>query len=138
MRRIRETWQDYMVRPFIYMTFTRFVLALAAALLIDFFLAGKAGRSLKEPAFLLAAVLFALLAAIAWMRLDGVKLPKLMMLRVNPRKKPSRMYGDMSDYIDEKPMVTFEDLDDGEKDVCILGADAVCCVLFLAASFFVS
>lgn len=138
MRKIREKWQDYMLRPFIYMTFTRFVLALAAALLIDFFLAGTVGRPIREPVFLLTAALFVLLAVIAWMRLDGVRLPKLMMLRVNPRKKPSRMYGDMSDHIDEKPMLTFEDLDDGEKDVCIFGADAVCCVIFFIVSFFVS
>ena len=137
MKTIRQKWQPYMLRPLIYMTFTRFILALAAALLADFFLAGTLGRPIKEPAFLLTGALFALLAVIAWLRLDGVRLPKPMMLRLNPRKKPSRMYGDMIDYIDENPMVTFEDLDDEEKDVCILGADVICCALFLIASFFV-
>ena len=74
---------------------------------------------------------------IAWLRLDGVKLPKVMMLRINPRKKPARMYGDMIDYVDEQPQVAFEDLDDGEKDVCILGADLFCCAAFLVLSLFV-
>ncbi len=137
MKRIREKWQPYMLRPFIYMTFTRFILALAAALLADFFLSPGAGRPLKEPAFLLAGALFALLAVIAWLRLDGVKLPKVMMMRINPRKKPARMYGDMIDYVDEQPQVAFEDLDDGEKDVCILGADLFCCAAFLVLSLFV-
>ncbi|MBQ8081398.1 MAG: hypothetical protein IJ240_05825 [Clostridia bacterium] len=137
MQKIREKWQPYMLRPLIYMTFTRFLLALTAALLIDFFFSAGAGRSLKETAFLLVGFLFALLAVIAWLRLDGIQLPKLMMLRINPRKKPSRMYGDMIDYIDEQPQIAFEDLDDGEKDICILGADAFCCAAFLIASLFV-
>ena len=71
------------------------------------------------------------------LRLDGMKLPKLTMLRVNPRKKPARSYGDMIDYVDEKPPVTFEDLDDAEKDLCILLADLICCALcaFLSLLF---
>ena len=137
MKKWREKIQPYMLRPFIYMTFTRFILALAAILLADFFLSPNAGRSLKSAFFLLGGVLFALLAWIAWLRLDGVKLPKIMMLRVNPRKKPSRMYGDIIDYVDEQPQVAFEDLDDGEKDLCILGADLFCCVVFAAVSLFV-
>ena len=136
MKKIRRTLQPYMLRPWIYMTFTRFLLALAAALLCDFFLSPAAGRDLRGTAFLLAAALFAVLAWIAWLRLDGVKLPKFMMLRVNPRKKPSRMYGDMIDFVDEQPTVAFEDLDDAEKDVCILGADAFCCAVLLIVSFF--
>ena len=64
------------------------------------------------------------------------KLPKLLMMRVNPRKKPSRMYGDMIDYIDEKPGPTFEELEDQEKDLCLLLADAACCVIYLVLSFF--
>ncbi len=137
MKKIRQMIRPYMVRPFIHMAFTRFVLSLAAALLIDFFFSSAAGRSLKEPIFLLFGVLFGLLALVAWLRLDGVKLPKIMMLRINPRKKPSRMYGDMIDYVDEQPQASFEDLEDGEKDVCILGADVICCGIFLIASLFV-
>ena len=65
--------------------------------------------------------------------MDGIRLPKLLMLRVNPRKKPSRMTGDMIDYVDEQPMVAFEDLDDEEKDLCILIADLVCALVCLVA-----
>ncbi|MBR4711470.1 MAG: hypothetical protein IKP10_05510 [Clostridia bacterium] len=126
-----------MIRPFVYMTFTRFILALTAALLADFFLRPAVGRDLRESAFLLFAILFVLLGLIAWLRLDGMKLPRLMMLRINPRKKPSRMYGDIADHLDDEPGPTFDELDDEEKDICILGADAVCAVLFLIAALIV-
>ena len=136
MKRWKRIWQRYMLRPFIYMTFTRFLLALFILLLANHLIAPD-GRDLRGMLFLLGAALFALLAWIAWLRLDGMKLPKLMMLRVNPRKKPARSYGDMIDYVDEKPPVTFEDLDDAEKDLCILFADLICCALcvFLSLLF---
>ena len=119
------------------MAFTRGVLALAAALLLDFFLRPKTGRDLREDLFLLAAALFALLAFLAFLRLDGLKLPRLMTLRVNPRKKRSRMYGDMADYLEDSPDPVFEDLEDDEKDACLIAADLACCALFLLGTLFV-
>ena len=124
-----------MVRPLIYMTFTRFILSLALILLADHFIAPLAGRPVKGTAFLLAAFLFAALAWVAYLRLDGMKLPQVMMLRVNPAKKPARSYGDMIDHVDERPGITFEDLDDNEKDLCILAADLFCFLVFLLCSF---
>lgn len=126
-----------MLRPMIYMTFTRFVLALFIVLLADFFISQSVGHSIKKNAFFLCAFVFALLALIAWLRLDGVKLPKLMMMRVNPSKKPSRMYGDMIDYIDERPGINFDELDEQEKDLCILAADLFCFLAFLLIALFI-
>ena len=137
MKKFREIWEPYMLRPMIYMIFTRFVLALFITLLADFFISGSVGHSLKSNIFFLCAFLFLLLSLIAWLRLDGLKLPKLMMMRVNPRKKPSRMYGDMIDYIDEQPGIAFEDLADDEKDICILAADLFCFIIFLAAGLLI-
>ena len=94
------------------------------------------GAHIKMYAALLLGVCFVLLAWIAWLRLDGVRLPKLMMKRVNIRKKPVRSYGDMIDYIDEQP-VTFDDLDDAEKDVCCLLSDLACAAVFLVVSFII-
>ncbi len=131
MKKFKDIYAPYMQRPLIYMIFTRFVLALFAILLADFFLPPAAGRPIKKDLFFLGAALFAVFAVVAWLRLDGMKLPKMMMLRINPRKKPSRMYGDMIDYIDEQPNITFEDLDDDEKDLCILAADLFCFIIFL-------
>ncbi len=133
----RELLRREMLRPFIHMAFTRFVLALAAALLLDFFLRPSVGRDLREDLFLLFSALFALFAFVAFLRLDGVKLPRLMTLRINPRKKRSRMYGDMADYLEDSPDPAFEDLEDEEKDACLIAADLACCLGFLTASLLV-
>lgn len=137
MKKIKEIYEPYMLRPMIYMAFTRFVLALFIVLLADFFISQSVGHSVKKDAFFLCAFVFALLAVLAWLRLDGVKLPKLMMMRVNPSKKPSRMYGDMIDYIEERPGIGFDELDDKEKDLCILAADLFCLLAFLLISFII-
>ncbi|MBQ7520379.1 MAG: hypothetical protein IJU12_08670 [Clostridia bacterium] len=137
MKKWWDKIQPYMLRPFIYMTFTRFLLALCLLLLINFFYSKEAGRPILSTVMVLGGVVFAILAWIAYLRLDGIKLPKFMMLRVNPRKKPTRMYGDIIDYVDEQPQVTFEELSDTEKDICILGADLFCCAAFVIVSLFV-
>lgn len=135
MKKIRAKLRRYMLRPTIYMTTTRFLTALALALLLRFVSGRVADGRFLAYAFLLTAAVFALLAWIAYLRLDGIQLPKWMMKRVNIRKKPVRTYGDMIDHVDENPPPAFEDLEDDEKDLCILGADLVCCTAFLLLSF---
>ena len=134
MKKFKEIYEPYILRPMIYMTFTRFVLALFITLLADFFISGNSNDSIKEILFIICAFLFLILAVIAWLRLDGMHLPQFMMLRVNPAKKPSRMYGDMIDYIDERPGINFNELDDSEKDLCILVANLICFLVFLVLS----
>lgn len=124
--------EKHMIRPFIYMTFTRFILALTAALLVEHFINDPL-RDISAFAFVFFGIFFAVLAWIAYLRLDGIKLPKFMMKRVNLSKKPAIKYGDMIDYTDEE-IVSFEDLEDEEKDVCILLADVICAALFLLIS----
>lgn len=135
MKKFRKIYEPYMLRPMIYMTFTRFILALFITLLADFFISQNVGHSVKSNAFFLCAAVFGLLSLIAWLRLDGVKLPQLMMMRINPAKKPSRMYGDMIDYIEERPGISFDELDDEEKDLCILIANLICFFIFLVLAF---
>ena len=134
LKTVRGKFRRELIRPLIHTSFVRFVLGLTVALAGDFFFRPLAGRDLREILFLALALTAALMAVIAWLRLDGLRLPKLMMLRIQPRKKPTRMYGDMADYLDERPETRFEDLEDSEKDLCLLGADAICCVLFLIAA----
>ena len=136
MKKIRDIFEPYMVRPLIYMVFTRFVLSLFIFLLADFFISPGAGKPVRSTIFLLGAAFYAVLALIAWLRLDGMHLPKIMMMRIDPRKKPSRMYGDMIDHIDERPGIDFADLDDKEKDLCIFCADLFCFAVFLIIGSF--
>ena len=111
MKKLREKWRNALLRPAIYAFSVRFLTALAVILVVNY-LVGKNTPRFLGLAFLLLALLFVALAWIAYLRMDGVTLPKPLMTRVNLRKKPKRQYGDMIDYIDEKPGPTFEELED--------------------------
>ena len=116
------------------MATTRFLLALVVVLLFERF-ASNIRPDYRAFGFTGAGLIFALLAWVAYLRFDGMHLPKLLMKRVNIKKKPMRTYGDMIDYVDEEPPVSFDDLEDEEKDICCFFADIVCCVLFIVLSF---
>ena len=85
IEKIRAIYNRALLRPMIYMATNRFLIALILLLLANLLLSGA---HIKMYAALLLGVCFVLLAWIAWLRLDGVRLPKLMMKRVNIRKSP--------------------------------------------------
>ena len=129
MKKVKENWNRNVIRPIIYMVLTRFGIGLCAALLLDFFVRDPL-RDLKIYSYSFLAVFFFALAWIAWLRLDGLRLPKAMMKRWQPKKKPVRTYGDMIDHVDDE-IVTFDMLENGEQDVCCLFSDLICCAAFL-------
>ena len=120
-----------MIRPLIYKTFTRGVLALFAAQLVHFFAPADWPMARFPNLALILAALFLLGAAVAWLRLDGMNIPQLKLPRIK-RKDPAFLTGDMADHIDDD-IVKFDDLDKEEQDVCVLLTDlmlaAVCLIL---------
>lgn len=130
--RIKKYMQRHMLRPVIYKTFTRFILALTASLLWNEFVNVKGILSMKAFAFLFFGVFFLALAWIAYLRLDGIRLPDFMKARpARGKKRKGFLYGDIADYTDER-IVSFDELEDDERDVCCLAADLIC-----AAAFFI-
>lgn len=129
MKRIKNIWNKDLVRPVIYMVLTRFGIAFCAARLLDFFIDDPV-RNIAVYAYSFMTVLFFLMSWIAWLRLDGIRLPKPLMLRWQPKKKPVRTYGDIIDHVDDD-IVTFDMLESSEQDVCCLFSDLVCLIVFL-------
>lgn len=134
LRRIRNLLQRHTIRPLIYTTTTRFLLGFAIALLWARFSDHSSGGDRKSFAYVAAAVVFALLGWIAYLRLDGMHLPKLFTKRTGLRRKPERSFGDMIDHVDEEPP-SFDELDDSEKDAVCIVADCLCAAAFAVLSF---
>ena len=120
-----------MIRPFIYKVFTRAVLALFAAELFHFFAPAEWPLARFSNLALVLGILFLLGAVIAWLRLDGMRIPQFRLPRMK-RIDPAFLTGDMADHIDDD-IVKFDDLDKEEQDVCVLLTDfllaAVCLLL---------
>ena len=132
IQKIRKLMSREMIRPLIYKVFTRGILALFAAQLAHFFLpAGSALSSFSNLALLLGFI-FLLFTVLAWLRLDGMKIPQLKLPRIK-RKDPPFLTGDMADHLDDD-IVTFDELDQEEQDACVLLADLILAVVcFLLA-----
>lgn len=130
--KIKGIYQRYMLRPVIYMTAYRLMLsAIFMLILIRFVPNGPAPDMIAG--FL--AVFFALLTYLVYLRMDGLRIPRVKYIR--PRKKPDplRHASSMTDHTDDDPGVTFEELEEDEKNLCSLLANVINLIIFLAASF---
>lgn len=127
-----KIYKNYMLRPIIYMAFTRLMAALIFLLLIARFVPN--GPSLGMIAAFLT-VLFALFSFLIYLRMDGIRIPRVKYIRPKKQKDPMRHFASMSDYTDEEPPVTFEELEDDEKDLCSLLSNLANLIIFLVLSF---
>ena len=134
MKRSRKKlYHKYMIRPIIHMAFTRVILGVTAALLWNAFVDIDSSLPMRTLAFLFLGVFLLAMGWMAYLRLDGVKMPVLDRRLFEWKKSPKRIRGDMIDFVDED-VVSFDELEDKEKDLCRLAANLLCGVLFLLLS----
>ncbi len=124
---LRNHFDREMIRPLIYKVFTRGILALFAAQLAHFFLPAGGTLSSFSNLSLLLGFIFALSAVLAWLRMDGMKIPHAKLPRMK-RKDPPFLTGDLADHIDDD-IVTFDELDQEEQNACVLLADLILTVI---------
>ena len=129
-----KIYRNDMLRPIIYMTATRLMLALVFLRGVNRFVPNG-----PAPAMIAAflTVLFALFAFLIYLRMDGLRIPRVKYIRPKKKKDPARHFSSMSDYTDEEPPVTFEDLEPEEKDFCSLVCNIVNFIVFLILSFII-
>ena len=135
IRRIRKCWSRDLVRPLVYKVFTRGILALLVAQLAHFFAPANSGFASFSNLSLGLGLLFVLFTVLAWLRVDGLKIPQLKLPRIK-RKDPPFLAGNMADHIDDE-IVSFDDLDAEEQNVCVLLADVFLAVVCLVLAAFV-
>ena len=129
--RIKAIWDRRMIRPLIYKIFTRGVLMLTAVLLWQNYVKNEFVS--KDDLWFVAALIFALQAVVAFIRLDGVKIPQVKLPRIKRKQPPYEK--DMADYINDD-IVLFDDLDEDEQSLCVFMADIILMVVYLIASLF--
>ena len=130
MKKFR-VYQRYMLRPLIYLTAFRLMVALIVLLAIEQFVPHG-----PAPAMIAAflATAFALLAYLVYLRMDGLGVPRVKYIR--PKKNdPLRHASSMADHTDDDPGVSFEELEEDERDFCSLIGNLIGMAVFLIASF---
>lgn len=126
-----KLFQRFMIHPLIYLTAFRLMVALIFLLALPRLISN--GPSSAMIAGFLAA-LFALFSFLVYLRLDGLRIPRVKYIRPKRRKDPLRS-ASMSDYADEAPPVAFDELEPEERDLCSFLANLVNLVVFLVLSF---
>ena len=132
--KIKKIYQKYMLRPMIYLTAFRTMVALIFLLIIERFVQNGPAPSMI-CGFL--AVVFALFSYLVYLRMDGLRIPRVKYIRPKKKTDPLRNFGDMTDHMDDDPGVAFEELEADEKDFCSLVANLINLLIFLVASFLV-
>lgn len=135
MRKPRgKIFRKYMIRPILHMIFTRAILALTAALLWHEYAKIDAALPMRTYAFLFLGAFFLVMGWMAYLRLDGIKMPVLDKRLFEWKRKPKRIKGDLIDFVDED-VVSFDELENNEKDFCRLIANLACGAVFLILGY---
>lgn len=119
------------LRPIVYKTFSRGVLAVTLILLWNRFINQSGLLSVRVHGFFFAGAVFLALAWISYLRLTGIKIPKFP--EWPKRNKHINSYGDIADYCDEH-IISFDELEENDRHMCTLIANLNCGLAFLLIS----
>ena len=119
----REHFHREMTRALVYKVFTRGILALFAAQLIHYFVPGNGPLKSFSNLSLLFALLFALFAVLAWLRMDGLRIPQVKLPRMK-KKNPPFLNGDIADHVHDD-IILFDDLEEEDQNACVFLADII-------------
>ncbi len=129
MKRIRELYEPYMIRPIIYQCVTKCTTALAVILLWNRFINRQGTVVAFRDGGLFVGMVFLLLAWFSYLKLDGMKIHYL--LEERRKKKPVRAgYTDLIDFADEH-VVSYSELSDEEKAASRLASSLISGLIFL-------
>lgn len=120
-------WKRHMLRPTIYKASSRFAYLLVVALLWYRLVGQNRIPHGLSAMFAFIALGFLLAGWMAWLRMDGLHIPRLPARR-RKKKKADMLFGDMIDYVDE-PITEYADLADDEQNVVLFLADILCAVI---------
>ncbi len=130
----KKIFQKYMTRPLVYMTITRLMTALIFLLAISRFL--ENGPTAAMISGFLAA-LFALFAYLVYLRMDGLKIPRMKHFKTKKKKEPVITQSSMTDHMDDDAPVSFDELEDDERDCISFVSSAINFVIFTVLSFII-
>lgn len=132
IKKMRDTFQDYMIRPMMYQCGTRISIALVLCLLWDRFINVQKYFSMLQSAFFVVAMVMFMLAWFQYLRFDGIR-PGKLFFGTGKKKKKKHVTKSIVDFADEK-IISFSELEDEEKILVRLFGDIICGLIFLIIS----
>ncbi len=132
MKKLREIWKGYMLRPTLYKCVTKCAAALALVLLWGWFNGRGFSSALRDGGFIAAAILLGA-AWVSYLRLDGIDLP----WQKKEKQRTRHWSNSMADFVDEH-ITSWDELTDEERHTCGLLSSLLSAVIFLIPALFLT
>ena len=134
MKRFRELLKPHLCRPIVYSASLKFAMGLCAALLWNRYIAAQSSfvDNHLQQAFFFLTIYFVLWTWLQYLAFDGMRPFEALRFRNDPDQRSHHTAFRFKDLINTN-IEAFEGLEDDEKIVCKLCADAIVAIAFLLA-----
>lgn len=132
IKKFRNIFKPYMVRPIIYKIATKSSIVLVLALLWDRFVNISDRMSLRKDVFFIIGLIWMLFAWFQYLKLDGYTVQYVFRDK-RERKEKKHIQKDIVDFVDEK-IISFEELEEDEKVLVNLLSNVITGLIYVLIS----
>ena len=132
IKKIKNIFRSYMVRPLIYKVVTKSAIVLVLSLLWNQFVNTSNMMSLRKDAFFVVGLIWVLFSWFQYLKLDGYTF-QYMFKDKQKKKEKKHVQKQMVDFVDEE-VVSFDELEDEEKVVVNLLSNLATGLIFVVIS----
>ncbi len=132
IKKMKNIFKSYMVRPMIYKIATKSSIVLVLALLWDRFVNTSDYLSMRKDVFFIIGFIWMLFAWFQYLKLDGYTI-QYVFRHKRERKEKKHIQRDIVDFVDEK-IISFDELEEEEKVVVNLLSNFITGLIYVLIS----
>ena len=132
IKKIKDFFKSYMVRPLIYKIVTKCSIVLVLALLWKYIVNTSSQMSVREDVFFIFGLIWMMFAWFQYLKLDGYTF-QYVFKEKRKRNEKKHVKKDIADFVDEK-IVSFDELEEEEKVVVNLLSNLISGLIFVLIS----
>ena len=132
IKKIKEIFKSYMVRPLIYKIVTKCSIVLVLALLWKYIVNTSSHMSMQKDVFFILGLIWMMFSWFQYLKLDGYTF-QYVFKEKRKRKEKKHVKKDIADFVDEK-IVSFDELEEEEKVVVNLLSNFISGLIFVLIS----
>lgn len=133
IKKMKNIFKSYMVRPMIYKIATKSSIILVLALLWDRFVNTAGRMSMRKDVFFIIGLIWMLFAWFQYLKLDEYNIQYVFRDK-RERKEKKHIQKDIADFVDEK-IISFDELEEDEKVLVNLLSNLITGLIYVLISF---
>lgn len=133
IKKMKNIFKSYMVRPMIYKIAAKSSIILVLALLWDRFVNTAGRMSMRKDVFFIIGLIWMLFAWFQYLKLDEYNIQYVFRDK-RERKEKKHIQKDIADFVDEK-IISFDELEEDEKVLVNLLSNLITGLIYVLISF---